>query len=67
MKDVIKWLSPLENQTRHRDVCSKRLENTGDWFLELPVFQEWRDGNGPGARDILCCYAIPGAGKTFMR
>jgi hypothetical protein len=67
LEKIIQWISPLENQKRHQDICLKRLANTGDWFIEPATFQKWRDSEGPEAKKILCCYAIPGAGKAFIK
>ena len=62
------WLSPLQPQKRHQDVRSIRLNNTGKWLLNDGRFTAWCTGGqglGPGDR-ILCCYGMPGAGKTAM-
>lgn len=64
MKKLLSWISPVEPQKRHQDVRSKRLQSTGNWFLETENFRNWRDDKGS---DILGCYGIPGSGKTFIR
>ena len=66
LKETFQWLSPLEPMKRHFDVQKSRLDNTGKWLLEEKCFEEWRDGRDMDDR-ILCCYGMPGAGKTVMR
>ena len=59
------FLSPLEPTKRHQDIKSNRIENTvGSWLLEDLRFIHWRDGT---KTTPLCCYGIPGAGKTIIR
>lgn len=70
---VLKWLSPLEPCTRHQEIRSKRLKDTGSWFLNTPEFQTWYRlvynnemlDNNP--HPALACYGLPGAGKSVMR
>jgi len=62
-------LSPLEPQKRHQDVRATRLENTCTWLLEDERYRHWWgiDSTAPDNDRVLCCYGIPGAGKTVMR
>ena len=32
------WLSPLEPQVRHQDICNQRVDDIGDWLLETEEF-----------------------------
>ena len=32
------WLSPLEPQARHQDICNQRVDGIGDWLLETEEF-----------------------------
>ena len=67
-EQLLQLLSPLEPLKRHADVKSIRLENTGTWILELECFRKWYDMKSTGeSRRILCCYGMPGAGKTMIR
>jgi hypothetical protein len=66
MEEILCWISPLEPQLRHQDVKSKRLGNTGNWFLDLEDFQKWRDED-QAEISIFGCYGIFGAGKTVIR
>ncbi|KAF8421792.1 hypothetical protein EV426DRAFT_189114 [Tirmania nivea] len=63
-KQLLQLLSTLEPFKRHADIRSIRFENTGTWLLELECFHKWCDLQG--SERILCCYAIPGAGKTLI-
>ncbi|KAI5816099.1 hypothetical protein BZA77DRAFT_313607 [Pyronema omphalodes] len=64
MKSLLRWLSPLDPLTRHRQVQSKRVSNTGEWFLNSDIFRKWRDDSH--GVNIFGCYGDPGAGKTFI-
>lgn len=66
MEDLLQWISPNGPQKRHRDVKLKRLANTGNRFLEMESFRNWRD-NDDEKSNLLGCYGIPGAGKTLIR
>ena len=58
------FLSPLEPTKRHQDFRSIRIGNTaGTWLLEDLRFIHWRDGT---KTTPLCCYGVPGAGKTVI-
>jgi len=63
---ILTWISSLEPWKRHRDLSAARFGGVGDWVLETPEFQEWRDGDNGGSSKILLCCGIPGAGKTFI-
>jgi hypothetical protein len=64
-EEILKWLSPLEPRKRHQDVRASRLEDTGNWLLEMAQFETWRDGDSQSVNP-LCCYGAPGAGKTVI-
>ena len=65
--DLLKILTPLEPLKRHQDIRLPRTKNAGTWVLELPSFCRWRDGNTMEKNgNVLCCYGIPGAGKTVI-
>ena len=66
-RELLKLLTPLEPLKRHQDVKAPRTKNAGAWFLELDSFCEWRDSNATKEGGyVLCCYGIPGAGKTVI-
>ena len=64
---LLKLLTPLEPLKRHQDVKAPRTKNAGAWLLDLQAFCEWRDSSGSNEDGhVLCCYGIPGAGKTVL-
>ena len=66
-KQIMRWLSPLEPNNRHRDVRSERFDGGGDWFLETSEFREWRGSGGRADKAVLFCSGNPGVGKTYLR
>jgi hypothetical protein len=68
MEELLQWLSTLEPQKRHQDIRAKRFEGTGEWFLQLTRFQNWRKSSSDQdrAEQVFGCYGIPGAGKTVI-
>jgi hypothetical protein len=61
---ILEWLSTLQPQTKHHEVCSRRLPDTGEWLLER---EEFRSGcNEAQSKNVLWCHGIPGAGKTVL-
>ena len=64
---IMRWLSPLEPNTRHQSVRTDRFEGVGDWLLETTEFREWRDGEGGADEAVLFCSGNPGVGKTYLR
>jgi hypothetical protein len=60
-KDIEGWLSPLDFQARQREIYEESAK-TGKWFLDLPEFQYWKEGEV----DTLRCYGDPGAGKVRL-
>jgi len=64
---ILRWLSPIEPNTRHQGVCDDRFDGVGDWILETSEFREWRGGEGGSDKAVLFCSGNPGVGKTFLR
>ena len=64
---ILQWLSPLEPQKRHEGVRTDRLNNVGNWVLEINEFRKWRDTEDGCAEPVLFCYGNPGVGKTYLR
>ena len=60
--DLIDWISPLDFQSRQREIFEKRMAGTGQWLLDSNEFRAWRDDNC----QVLWCPGIPGAGKTVL-
>ncbi|RPA90406.1 hypothetical protein L873DRAFT_1717915 [Choiromyces venosus 120613-1] len=66
---IMRWISPLEPQSRHQSVRNDRFDGVGDWLLETKEFREWRTGRSDRGSDeaVLFCFGNPGVGKTYLR
>ncbi|KAF3312792.1 hypothetical protein TWF173_006825 [Orbilia oligospora] len=60
--EILEWLTPIDYAPRHNDFIRRREPGTGQWLLESPEFQKWREHSG----QTLFCPGIPGAGKTIL-
>ena len=65
--EILRWLSPLEPDSRHHGVRTERHEGVGDWLFETREFGEWRGGEGGADQAVLFCSGNPGVGKTYLR
>ena len=65
---ILAWLSPLEPQVRHHDICNQRVNNIGGWLLETKEFRSWYNGSEKDGSDhaALFCYGDPGVGKSYI-
>jgi hypothetical protein len=61
---ILEWLSTIQPQKKHHDVCDRRLAGTGERLLEREEFQSWC--NEAQSKNVLWCHSIPGAGKTVL-
>src|SRR5277367_1671817 len=59
---VLAWLKFVDTSANHDLARKKHETTTGNWFLELPSFQEWTKAT----KASLWLYGIPGAGKTIL-
>ena len=64
---IMRWLSPLEPNSRHQSVRTDRFDGVGDWFLETNELREWRGSEGGTDKAVLFCSGNPGVGKTYLR
>ena len=64
---ILRWLSPLELNSRHQDVRTDRFGGVGGWLLEMRELQEWRGSEGGADEAVLFCFGNPGVGKTYLR
>jgi ankyrin repeat protein len=58
------WLNPTQysdDGSEYQKHLSSHLQGTGQWAIDSPIFQEWRDSHEQG---ILWIRGIPGAGKS---
>ncbi|CAI6341291.1 unnamed protein product [Periconia digitata] len=58
---LLKWISPSDYPAQQSDIIRKRQDGTGQWVLDAPEFQQWRNES----KSTLFCPGIPGAGKTM--
>jgi len=63
---ILAWLSPLEPQVRHQDICDQRVDGIGSWLLETKEFRSWYNGNENGETNhaALFCYGNPGLARA---
>ncbi|KAL6407302.1 Ankyrin repeat-containing domain protein [Ilyonectria robusta] len=61
-RDILDWLTPVNWTSQHYIHSQKREPDSGQWFLDSPIFQQWLQA----ASGTLLCYGFPGAGKTIM-
>ncbi|KAL8724912.1 MAG: hypothetical protein Q9181_006621, partial [Wetmoreana brouardii] len=62
---ILDWISKLKYQQKHLDMRLPRVDGTGEWLLEHPTFQRWRDQPSNQA-DTLWCHGIQGSGKSIL-
>ena len=67
--EILAWLSPLEPQSRHEDIRTRRIAEVGEWLLHTEEYRKWSGGTGEAKCDspALFCYGGPGVGKTYIR
>ncbi|KAF2010542.1 hypothetical protein BU24DRAFT_414117 [Aaosphaeria arxii CBS 175.79] len=59
---LVEWISPSKYPSQHWDIMKRRVEGTGQWFLDAPETAKWlTEVNG-----TLFCTGMPGAGKTMI-
>jgi hypothetical protein len=61
-RKILEWICPTDYHEQHADYAGRREDETGEWFLQDPKFQEWKQS----AESTLFCPGMPGAGKTTM-
>ncbi|KAJ5978365.1 hypothetical protein N7501_001707 [Penicillium viridicatum] len=64
--NLMKWISPINNEAKQADKLKLRLNGTGRWFLEANEFVTWfnQDQDQKIWRTLFCPGA-PGTGKTL--
>jgi len=67
--EILAWLSPLEPQRRHQDIRTRRVDEVGDWLLQIEEYRNWLGDVRGGRSDCsaLFCEGGPGVGKTYIR
>ncbi|KAK2045675.1 ankyrin repeat protein [Colletotrichum somersetense] len=56
------WLSPPDTSTNFNHAMEVQLEGTCTWFIDSPVFEEWKSGS----RRHLWLNSMAGGGKTVL-
>ncbi|KAH0561957.1 hypothetical protein GP486_003334 [Trichoglossum hirsutum] len=56
-------LSCIDNESKHRKLRKIRHHGTGMWIIDSEPFKDWKEESGSSC---LCCYGIPGSGKTIL-
>ena len=59
---ICDWITLVDNVQYHNDHVSRQHPESCQWLLQSSAFQEWRQT----PKQTLCCYGIPGAGKTIL-
>ncbi|KAL3421159.1 ankyrin repeat protein [Phlyctema vagabunda] len=62
-RKLLDLLSITSSEGRHKKLKPLRHAGTGNWILTTAEYQRWTELNGTS---ILCCYGIPGCGKTIL-
>ncbi|KAF3181117.1 hypothetical protein TWF788_006618 [Orbilia oligospora] len=61
-REILKWISKINGRSKHDDTSKRCKPGTGEWLLTSIQYRNWLDG----AKEILFCPGIPGAGKTVL-
>lgn len=62
---VLDWISADAHEQKHHQIRLPRVAGTGDWFLELDEFCQWRDSTN-ASDNVLLCQGIQGSGKSVL-
>jgi hypothetical protein len=72
--DMLNWLSSMDFKSKHDEIKSKRVKDSGKWLLETEKFLDWMKESssmlyckGPGTsprRDFT--NSLAGVGKSFL-
>ncbi|KAF2727145.1 hypothetical protein EJ04DRAFT_570650 [Polyplosphaeria fusca] len=59
----LSWVSTIEFEKIHQDIYAKKQEDTCDWLIKEPKYQEWFNGS---TSSLLWCFGKPGIGKSVL-
>lgn len=62
-EDMISQLCNIDHANKHRRMQKVRHLGTGSWFTLLAEYKSWRAATSSA---VLCCYGIPGCGKSVL-
>jgi hypothetical protein len=54
-ENLLAQLSKVDYKYKHGRMQKIRHPGTGAWFMTLPEFKDWRDGENSA---VMCCYGI---------
>ncbi|KAL9037937.1 MAG: hypothetical protein Q9180_003437, partial [Flavoplaca navasiana] len=60
---IIAAIPSVDNYAQHKKLQRLRKQGTGTWILHRDVYQEWYNA---ACSSSLCCFGIPGCGKTIL-
>ena len=60
---MLSKLTSIDFEATHKDISSRRVEDTGQWLLESPAYKSWHESK---SSCVLWCPGVPGAGKTML-
>ncbi|KAF2870424.1 hypothetical protein BDV95DRAFT_81231 [Massariosphaeria phaeospora] len=60
---ILSCLPTVDFQAKHNRNSGLRYPGTNTWIQTHPAFKAWRDTQ---ISDCLCCYGIPGSGKSVL-
>ena len=60
--EILEWLCPIQDLSKHRDLESHRSPGTGQWLLDTPEYNSWLLGD---VQDLICA-GRPGVGKSVL-
>lgn len=62
-RKLLAKLAKLDSKHRHRKLKESLHEGTGAWFISCPEYKQWQAAL---QSSVLCCYGIPGCGKSVL-
>ncbi|KAK8244860.1 hypothetical protein HDK77DRAFT_235029 [Phyllosticta capitalensis] len=62
-RKIIESISTIPYNSHHASMSKDRLPGSGQWLLEKPAFQSWRNDE---SSSVLWLHGIPGSGKTKL-
>lgn len=65
-KEFVEWIPTIPFQEKHHYIQTHRLEGSGNWLLDSPEFQVWKDFENLASNPTLFCQGDPGVGKSYI-
>ena len=60
---LLDWVTTINHQKKHHDICRDRVDGTGKWFLDDNKFVAWQEALTSG---VLWCHGMQGSGKSIL-